>query len=137
MKKEFIISAIAVIVLIVSGIWLLVNMSTKKSASSEHVSSYVKGDDNDIKATITYTDEGFTPKAVQVQAGHSVKIINSSTIQFELAVGPHEEHASDSEIGIPVLAPGESVVVKMEKTGVKNYHNHYRPDHTGALTIDN
>lgn len=136
MKKQFVIGAIAVIVLVVSGIWLLINMSTQKSASSEHVSSFVKGDENDVKATIAYRDEGFTPKAVQVAVGHSVRIVNDSTIQLELAVGTHPAHDSDSELGVPVLAPGESVVVKMEKVGVKYYHNHIRPDHTGSLTVE-
>lgn len=135
MKKQLVIGAVAVIVLMVSGVWLLINMSTKKSASSEHVSAYVKGDDNDVEATITYTDEGFAPKAVQVGVNHSVRIINRSTINFELAVGSHEAHAADSELGIPILAPNESVVVKMEKVGVKYIHNHVRPDHTGSLTI--
>lgn len=135
MKKEFIIGTIAVIVLVVAGIWLAANMSTKSNSSSSDVSAYVAGDANNIKATLTYTDEGFMPMAIAVAPGSSIKIINNSTIDLLLAVGDHAALGSDTELGIPTLAPDKSIVIKVSKIRMVMFHNHLRMDHTGNLTV--
>lgn len=136
MKKEFIIGAIAIIVLAVAGVWLVANVSTKPAKSKEGVSAYVEGDKENIKATLTYTDGGFVPMALTVKSGDTIRIVNNSTIELSMAVGDHEAHEPDSELGIPTLDPGKDIVIKVSKVRVSNFHNHIRHDQTGTLTVE-
>ncbi len=145
MKKEFIVGAVAVVVLAVTGIWLAVNASTTDQTvikevvthpdSDEHQETYVKGDAKNSKITIVYTNKGFDPSSTTVKSGDTITIRNTSSVDLELATGTHEHHTHDPDLRMSAFGPGKDVVVVLLHTGVKQIHNHDHAEDTMTINV--
>jgi plastocyanin len=86
-------------------------------------------------ATITATNDGFTPNTVTVKKGQSIKIVNNSSSSIEFSSADHPTHLEDPELNMATLKPGESGTVTPETVGTHGYHDHLHADHTGSITV--
>ncbi|OGN09785.1 MAG: hypothetical protein A3J46_00780 [Candidatus Yanofskybacteria bacterium RIFCSPHIGHO2_02_FULL_41_11] len=98
--------------------------------------------------TITYTDSGFSPATLNVDAGTTVKFVNNSTLSVWPASAMHPIHnlypGSDiAKCGTGVsifdacvgLAPGQSWSFTFDSKGEWKYHDHLRVKHFGTIIV--
>jgi len=90
--------------------------------------------------TITATDKGFEPSTVTVKSGGTVTWKNNSSSKIQVGSAVHPTHELNREITnsefVLEVAPGESKVVTVTKTGSWGYHNHLDPSATGKVVVE-
>ncbi|HMI08887.1 MAG TPA: cupredoxin domain-containing protein [Candidatus Saccharimonadales bacterium] len=137
---------IVVLLIIVAGAGAWVYGATKSADTTStaheddqsHAATDSQSDTSDTAvtaATITATNDGFTPNTVTVKKGQSIKIVNNSSSPIEFSSADHPTHLEDPELNMATLKPGESGTVTPEKVGTHGYHDHLHADHTGSITV--
>lgn len=102
--------------------------------------------------TVTYTDQGFSPKSVTVAVGSSVKFVNNSTHKMWVASDVHPTHAKYDGTNTSqhcaqgtttggafdecsAVAPGTVYTFSFDKAGSFTYHNHVQASDSGMVTV--
>jgi len=90
------------------------------------------------KATVDYTDSGFTPKTITVKVGDTVTWTNKSGKSMWVASDVHPTHQElpgfDQLAGVP---KGGGYSYTFQKVGSWKYHNHLGPKDTGTVVVTN
>jgi plastocyanin len=95
-------------------------------------------------ATVTYTDNGFSPSVLTVKPGTTVVFENKTSNQFWPASDPHPTHTAYPGQGncngqafdpCAALAPGTTWALLFDKSGNWGYHNHLNPSHEGTILV--
>lgn len=89
----------------------------------------------EVAATITATNDGFTPNTVTIKKGQMIKIVNNSSSPIQFSSADHPTHRLDPELNMSELAPGESGTVMPENVGSHGYHDHLHAEHTGTIVV--
>lgn len=88
-------------------------------------------------ATITFTEEGYSPSEIDIRTGDAVAFVNSSA---ELYMWPasdlHPTHELYPEFDPrQPLAPGESWSFTFEKEGEWRFHDHLKSRSRGIIRV--
>lgn len=86
-------------------------------------------------ATISFTDDGFSPGELTVKRGTVVTIRNESSNEVQFSSDDHPTHRINEGMNLPVLAPGESDTFVAEEIGEWGFHDHIDASHTGSITV--
>jgi plastocyanin len=101
-------------------------------------------------ATVTYTDNGFSPKTLNVAVGTTVKFVNNSSHSMWVASGVHPTHtaydgttlqqhcegtSSTSFDECTAVGAGNTYSFTFSKAGSFNYHNHVRANDFGTIVV--
>lgn len=146
MKKALIIIAILAIV---GGAGYLLfgkksDSGTKESSSSSSQAADASTNqpaDNAAKAgqqaaaTITYSNDGFSPATITVKTGDTVVIKNDSSRDMQFDSDPHPAHTNNEELNVGVVEPGKSMSFVVKRTGTFGYHNHLNASDTGTIVV--
>jgi plastocyanin len=95
-----------------------------------------KDESEAVAATITYTDDGFTPAVTTVKSGETVKITNDSSDHLELDSDPHPAHTDNSELNVGIVAPGQSKTFRLSTKGTWGIHNHLDASNTAEVNVE-
>ncbi|MEX2054461.1 MAG: hypothetical protein WD883_02885 [Candidatus Colwellbacteria bacterium] len=154
-----VIAAIVVVALIIFGFWYFSQQSAEAPVRDEAADEVadeseeieIEGIQASEEATVTYTDDGFTPSLVKVQEGGTVHFMNESSGAFWPASAMHPTHSvypgSDIELcasaALGVLfdacgdiAPGETWSFTFNEGGEWAYHNHLDATHFGRVVVE-
>ena len=94
--------------------------------------------------TVTYTDNGYSPSTLEINAGDTVVFKNESSRSMWTASALHPSHkeypatggclgsALDACKGVP---SGDSWSFKFDIAGSWKYHDHLSPEYFGAITV--
>lgn len=86
---------------------------------------------------VDYTATGFSPATVTVKKGTTVKFINKSDGQMEVASNPHPIHTDYP--GFDQYKSAQKGQMEydftFEKVGTWGYHNHLNPTDTGTVVV--
>lgn len=85
------------------------------------------------EVTITYTNNGYSPKTVTVKAGGKVTVKNDSSRNMQFDSDPHPAHTDNQELNAEVVKAGESETFTVMRTGTFGYHNHLNASETGTI----
>lgn len=103
------------------------------------------------KATVTYSDSGYSPAEVKIKKGDTVVFDNKSSKMMWTASAVHPTHkaypgtdtakcGTSSQNGMfdacKDYGPGELWEFKFNEQGVWKYHNHLQPTHTGTIVVE-
>ena len=103
-----------------------------------------------MESVITYTDDGFSPAELTVEAGTEVTFVNSSSRNFWPASAMHPTHKVYPGSGIEKcgtdgagaifdacvgIAPGASYVFTFNEVGEWGYHDHLRSSEFGRVIV--
>lgn len=101
-----------------------------------------------VKATIVYTDEGFSPQKVTIAQGGEVEFVNRSSMPLWVASNPHPEHTDYPEFNTPKILGDRMPDMKdgtrftFQKVGSWGFHNHTASGdatevavHPGTVTV--
>lgn len=152
MKKALIILAVVIVAL--AGIWYFALRDTDTDNSdtvnteqtdttntpSDETPAADEGDEQAETApesvTITYTNNGFSPRSYTVKAGGTVTVRNDSDQVLDFASDPHPVHTDNLDLNAGVISPGQSKTFTPTRTGEWGIHNHENDSHTGTLTVE-
>ena len=83
---------------------------------------------------IEFTDEGFTPKRLDIEVGQQVRFVNRSESSLWPASNIHPTHQvlAEFDAGNPIGAD-DIWAFTFEKPGFWRYHNHMAPEHSGLI----
>jgi plastocyanin len=141
MSTKWIITVVVVVLAAIGGAIALSggssNNSTTKSTSSQPTasSSSQPASDQSSGATITYSDNGFSPSTLTVKAGTTITIKNTSSSDMQFDSDPHPAHTDDPELNVGIVSPGQSMTFTVTTTGTHGYHNHLNPSDTGTIVV--
>ncbi len=129
---------IAVAAVAVAVIWLVPkqpasDQSTNGTTESTQQQAADNGDSG--TASITFTDEGFSPATLTVKKGTKVTVANKSSQSVQFSSDDHPAHTDDPELNMSVLAPGESGTFTAETVGTHGFHDHIDDSKTGTLVV--
>lgn len=141
--KAWIIGIVAVVVIGGGGYLLLhkdSNKSDQPSQSSASQSSETSNESNNTPsqpaaATITYSDNGFSPATVTVKSGDTVAIKNTSSQPLQFDSDPHPDHTDDPELNVGIVNPGKEATFTVTTTGSHGYHNHLNSSDRGTIIV--
>jgi plastocyanin len=140
MKKAVIV--VVAILVIAGGALALTKKSDDKSTTTQPSSSQQSNStandstsDQAAAATITYSDNGFSPSTVTVKSGDTILIKNTSSNPLQFDSDPHPAHTDDPELNVGEIAPGSSGTVKVMTVGTHGYHDHLNPGQTGTIIV--
>ncbi len=87
-------------------------------------------------ALITYTDSGFSPTTVLINAGDSVAFKNESSRTFQPATDPHPVHTGlsgfDARTAVPV---GQTYTFTFDQSGSWGFHDHLDSAKKGTVVV--
>lgn len=146
-----------VTIVVLIGAWFVYGRSngTSETATTTPVSTVTSNTQATTvpdTTTITYTDEGFSPVSVTVNAGDTVRFMNNSSGDFWVATDEHPTHTNydgtatrdhcadgvntnNSFDQCVRSAPNTSWSYTFEKAGSFDYHNHARAGHGGMIVV--
>ena len=116
--------------------------STTPGADSDSPSSETE---TNLKETVTYNDEGFSPATLTVKAGTTVTFQNDSLEAFRPASADHPTHgvypttggcAGSTFDACKNVQPGDPWSFKFDEVGTWEYHDHLHPEDTGTITVE-
>lgn len=84
--------------------------------------------DVSVDHTITVDDDGYSPAALEIEAGEVVLLVNEGD-------GPHSFTADDQEFDTGRLLPGEDTTLVLTEPVTVTFHDLEAPERTGTLTV--
>lgn len=89
------------------------------------------------KLTVTYGDNGFGPKSLNVPVGAAVTFTNNSDSSMWVASDPHPVHSNLPEFNQKQsVEKGENYSFTFTKKGRWDYHNHRSPGNIGNIIVE-
>lgn len=87
--------------------------------------------------TVTYTDSGFSPSTITINAGESITFINNSSDQMSVASNPHPAHTIYPEFDQYKTSQQGALefTFAFTKVGTWKYHNHLNPGDGGTVIV--
>jgi plastocyanin len=110
--------------------------SSLDSNGQTDVPSNEGDEENEETTTIIYSETGFSPSTLTVDAGTTVTIINNSPSGLDFASGPHPVHTDNPELNTGFIPSGESATVTLNTTGSWGFHNHIDETKTGRIVVE-
>lgn len=89
-----------------------------------------------VAATITFTDNGFSPALVTVKSGDTIRITNKSSQPIQFDSDPHPAHTDDTELNVGSVDAGASQTFVLTNKGNWGYHDHLSPGFTGRINVE-
>ena len=109
--------------------------STNSTPSTSDTTASGTSAQTSSDATITYTDNGFSPATLTVKSGTKVTIKNDSSNPLQFDSDPHPVHTDDPELNVGVVSPGKSMTFTVTTKGSHGYHNHLNSSDTGTIVV--
>lgn len=122
--------------------------NTTSTAQSSSTTSEETGPIGDapFQVLVTYTENGFEPKTVNINKGDTVRFMDQSTNGMWVASNNHPTHslypeksasdcAGSSFDTCRVLKAGEFWEFTFNKVGTWRYHNHMNPSDEGTVVV--
>ncbi|CAN5614616.1 hypothetical protein BH23PAT1_BH23PAT1_4150 [soil metagenome] len=145
MNKTGIIALVVVILVVGAGVVWATNTgnnetdtnSTTVPGTTQNEQTPAPGDNEAEQSanTIIYTDSGFIPANLSLEAETELTIVNNSSRTLDFASDPHPQHTANTELNIGTIPSGESRSTNLSNTGTWGYHNHLNPGQTGSITV--
>jgi len=145
-KKTTLLTVVIAAVLLLAVVAIAMNAPNKPSADEATSETTQQApatetenstdEEQQVAATITYTDDGFDPSTLTVKSGDTVRVENRSSSEFSLNSGDHPTHTKASELNVGEVPQNGSRTFTMTKRGTWPFHNHNNPTHEGMITVE-
>ncbi len=101
----------------------------------------------EVAATITLSDNGFSPASVTIKKGQAVQWVNEGSGTMWIGSADHPTHTvysgttlrghcpDESGTAFDQCGTGNSYTFVFEKAGTWHYHNHVKASQTGTVLV--
>ena len=113
----------------------LISTGEVASESSVVPGSSISSQEN-VAMVVTYTDNGFVPRSVEIQVGETVRFINESNRPMWVASDIHPAHnilPTFDQFGVSGF--GESYEYTFDEAGEWKYHDHVNASEVGTIIV--
>lgn len=115
------------------------NVSTNNGAAASE-QTVIPESDQDVAvngdvATITFTDEGFTPAEITVKKGTKITVINNADRDVQFSSDEHPSHRDNPEMNLRTLGTGESDSYTANTVGTHMFHDHIDESQVGTVIV--
>ncbi len=87
-------------------------------------------------SSVTYSDQGFSPKTVTIKSGMTVTWTNKNVDGMWVASDPHPTHTDYPGFDALKSIPTDGTYsFTFTKTGTWGYHNHLNPSQKGTVIV--
>lgn len=145
-KKTTILTIVVAAVLLLAVVAIALNAPNRKTAdqtatndtetTQQTPASSTENQDQQVAATISYTDNGFSPDTVTVKSGDAIRIENKSSSPLSFNSGDHPTHTKDSELNVGNVPQGGNKTFTVTKKGTWSFHNHDNAADTGTIIVE-
>lgn len=141
MNKKIVWIVVAALVIIggTIGVYALMQQNAGAPSSSNNPSSSDSSgrdpSDKPVTATITYSDDGFSPSKITVKSGDNIAIKNASANDMQFDSDPHPVHTNNPELNVDLVSPGQTMIFTAHTKGTFGYHDHLNPGDTGTIVV--
>lgn len=149
-KKTTVLTIIIAAVLLLAVVAIAMNAPNKKTpdetttdtpeatqqSTPAGTEGTLDGEEQQVAATIVYSDGGFEPSSVTVKAGGKVRIENKSSMPLSFNSDDHPAHTDQAELNVGDVPKGRSREFTVTKTGTWGFHNHDNATHSGKLIVE-
>ena len=149
MNRKLVTTGVVVLVVIAAVTFAVFGMNkdaTAPSGSSSEDTQTTQNTDSESSdtqpeseatetATITFTNDGFSPNSLTVKKGATVTVKNSSSVDVQFSSDDHPTHRLDPEINLEVLEPGQSASFVAKTVGTHGFHDHIDDSKVGTLIV--
>lgn len=111
------------------------NTNNQNGTGSQSSQTPNTSTDSTAAATVTYKDSGFEPTLSTIKAGQTIKLVNSSNSELQIASNPHPTHTDNTELNVGVIAKGDSRSVTLNSKGSWGFHNHLNPSNQARVDV--
>lgn len=135
------------LVMLAGGLYFIADIDIVPETKLEPTVTEVVSADN-VDALILYTEDGFSPKTVEVSVGDTVMWTNKGNSYMWVASDMHPTHevysgttmrehcVGDSNKVFDQCNIGDSYSFTFDKSGKWGYHDHIRANHTGTIIVN-
>ncbi len=130
------------IIIIVAVVFFLkgsgvVKEEVAEKATAPYTSEPIKKNETMGTATVTYTNDGFTPAELTIKTGTVVTFLNQSDTKMWVASANHPTHLLYPEFDEKASVPkGGSYSFTFIKLGAHPYHNHVLLGKYGKVIVE-
>lgn len=126
--------------------------ASKPSAPETTVNDTVEAEEMEEEYVVKYTESGYSPSSIAIEAGETVTFVNNSSRAMWTASAVHPSHRIYSGTSLSEhcgssaentsfdackgVQPGDSWSFTFDKIGSWKYHNHLSPSHTGTIVVE-
>lgn len=116
---------------------LAVFVKTGQLVPSSIFDEQVVASDGMGMATVTYTNNGFSPKKITVPMGTMIEFVNKSDIEMWVASNIHPEHDILPTFDqFKSVGKDKSYMYTFDKKGSWKYHDHLSPSFEGVINVE-
>ena len=133
---------VIIVLLFIVGVFAIISYSDSVPASEPSVAGDtinripVSKLPSEGAATVTYSDDGFSPVTVTINAGEYVTWINNSSDRMWVSSDPHPTHTNLPGFDqMEALGPGTNWSHTFTLPGTHTYHNHTNPSMKGTVVV--
>lgn len=127
----FLISFIAIVIIVFVGYWLLRDTTTETpETSGSPIVEFIE------PAYVTITNDGFVPETLKVAVGQSVIWTNEDAQPHAISSDPHPEHTSLPSLNSDVIDQDSTYQYEFMQAGTYNYHDELDPSVTGTIIVE-
>lgn len=88
-------------------------------------------------ASVSITDQGFTPVTLTVKKGTKVTWTNNGNKPRQVASNPHPDHTELKGLDSKgPIGPESTYSYTFDKPGEYNYHDHFNPTVSGTVVVE-
>ncbi len=110
--------------------------TTPPTASDTPANTTDSNEGDAAAATISYTDNGFSPDSVNVKSGDTVTVENTSEDNVQFNSDDHPTHTENSELNVGMVAAGDAKSFTVTKKGSFGFHNHLNSSQKGTISVE-
>ena len=88
-----------------------------------------------VTAVITYTNKGFDPKTIAIKANDAITVTNQSHNRLSFESASSSNYASDPELNVGDIKPGESKTFVLMNKGRWGFHNKLNSSQHGIIRV--
>jgi len=156
------IGVVVVVIIVIAGGWYLFRGTPAQAPASESsvtnqmpvigstTTEMIVVEDSAQGVTVTYSDQGYSPKEITVSLGTTVTFINESSKKMWVASAMHPTHTAYSGTSLSQHCPdttgtafdeceggasGSSYSFTFNKEGTWKYHDHIDATKFGSVTV--
>ncbi len=139
MQKKFIIVVGAVLILVLTGLFLLIKPGgkTKQEAIPTQTPKEIGSEESPLseEALIILGQNDFAPKTLTIKTEQKVIWKNESGEAATVNSSAHPTHRDYPPLNLGNFSDGQTLELIFDTPGTYHYHNHLNPSQTGTIIV--
>lgn len=142
MKKRYLLlGGVLLLLIILAMVLLLITNAVKGGTSTQSATEQNKPSQEtqniiDNSKTVTLSANGFTPKEITIKTGTRIIWFNNREEKASVNSDPYPVNSYWKFLNLGSFDNGQRFSLIFDKPGAYSYHNQYKSEQTGTITVN-